>query len=180
MECSKSDWHADSSVDQPTKTPISKLNRKILSKLKCTINYEYHNILISWTRQMIPNPAGKVNYCCAAKVQTKYQVCVKPPCIQCFVVHLYWRDFIWYCVVENIAHIYIRSLHNSFMSKLMTEFQIWIYYCILKYFIHKPNRPGNGDNIIHYQSISLSVLNTYILQICEEEEKKVSEIVFML
>lgn len=55
---------------------------------------------------MIPNPAGKVNYCCAAKVQTKYQVCVKPLCIQCFVVHLYWRDFIWYCVVENIAHIY--------------------------------------------------------------------------
>lgn len=54
-----------------------------------------------------------------------------------------------YGIVQfKILHRYMRSLQNSFMSKMMTEFQIWIYCCILKHLIHKPNTPGNRNNII--------------------------------
>lgn len=66
----------------------------------------------------------------------------------------------------------MRSLQNSFKSKMMTEFQIWIYCCILKHLIHKPNTPGNRNNIIQ--------IHTHTYCKFARKKKKVSEIVLTI
>lgn len=78
-----------------------------------------------------------------------------------------------YGIVQfKILHRYMRSLQNSFKSKMMTEFQIWIYCCILKHLIHKPNTPGNRNNIIQ--------IHTHTYCKFARKKKKVSEIVLTI